>query len=99
MFLNFNLWLPIKTLANPLEQTIFRMRVFFWIKKTVFLPVKDEIKKQLRMRANPEFKEPMNDNYFVKHYAIMTAKGRQKITQYRGSSTLFLRHTVKGKVQ
>ena len=95
-FLNFNLWIPVSKIENPLLQTIYRMQVLFWIKKNVYEPVTDEKKASLKMFSNPEHKEPMTGAYIIKHFNVLSEGKRVKATQYRGSSTIYQRHAYKG---
>lgn len=109
VFLNFKLWIPTAFKKDPLPNVEKRMQVFFWIKRKVYEPVSKEMKADLKIRWNPERKEPMQGNYLVKHYRAVSRKkvmvdGEEEITekvvpvtQYKGSGIVYVRHAMRAK--
>ena len=92
-FFCLRLWIPVCKIEDPLERMVYRMQIFWWVKKSVYLPVSEEKKRSLKMISNPEKREPMNDEYFLKHKEVYDKDGGLvKATQYRGSSMKYLRH-------
>lgn len=99
-FLQFGLWIPIDHKSDPLPKTIYRMQVLFWIRKEVFELITRKTKENLKMKCDPNHKDPLSGQYCVKHSAVLDKEGKVvKTTQYRGSISLFKRHAVKGKIK
>lgn len=92
-FFSFGLWIPVKFYKDPLPKVLFRMQVFFWIKKSSFIPISEEIKKSLK-KILPENEKPkkIKDGYLVLHSAVMTeTDGVVKTTQFKGSGSIYKR--------
>ena len=95
VFFCFKLWIPTAFKKDPLPNVEQRMQVFFWIKRKVYGKIPDNLKQHLKIRWNPEKKEPMTGDYLVKHGAVRDKDGKVvKSTRYRGSGLVYKRHPM-----
>lgn len=93
-FFSFGLWLPVKFYKDPMPKVLCRMQVFFWIKRSWYIPISNEIKESLKIKVLPENEKPrkIKDGYLALHSAIMTeTDGVVKTTQFKGSGSIYKR--------